>query len=84
MQLLKAAVTESLGSIGNLTQRLDIKDETLNTSIANAEASISRLFDADMAMEQLNATRGSILQQAGTAMLAQLNFAPQQVLQLFG
>ena len=81
---LKSAVTESLGSIGNLTQRLDIKDETLNTSIANAEASISRLFDADMAMEQLNATRGSILQQAGTAMLAQLNFAPQQVLQLFG
>lgn len=81
---MKSAVQESLGSIGNLTQRLDIKDETLNTSIANAEASISRLFDADMAMEQLNATRGSILQQAGTAMLAQLNFAPQQVLQLFG
>lgn len=81
---LKDAVQTSLGSIGNLTQRLDIKDETLNVSIANAESSISRLFDADMAMEQLNATRGSILQQAGTAMLAQLNFAPQQVLQLFG
>jgi len=81
---IKSEVQDSLGSIGNLTQRLDIKDETLNTSIANAEASISRLFDADMAMEQLNATRGSILQQAGTAMLAQLNFAPQQVLQLFG
>lgn len=81
---IKTEVTDSLGKIGNMVQRLDIKDETLNTSIANAESSISRLFDADMAMEQLNATRGSILQQAGTAMLAQLNMAPQQVLQLFG
>jgi len=81
---LKTAVSGALGKIGNFSQRLDIKDDTLNVSIANAESSISRLFDADMAMEQLTATRGSILQQAGTAMLAQLNFAPQQVLQLFG
>ena len=44
---------------------------------------LSRLFDANMALEQLNATRGSILAQAGTAMLAQLNSSPQQVLQLF-
>ncbi|MCK5590435.1 MAG: flagellar biosynthesis protein FliC, partial [Candidatus Pacebacteria bacterium] len=48
------------------------------------QASVSRLFDADMALEQLNATRASIGSQAATAMLAQLNFAPQQVLQLFG
>jgi len=81
---LKQAVSDSLGKIGNFSQRLDIKDETLNVAIANAESSISRLFDADMAMEQLTATRGTILQQAGTAMLAQLNVSPQQVLQLFG
>jgi flagellin len=81
---LKAVVSDSLGQIGNFTQRLDIKDDTLNVAISNAESSISRLFDADMAMEQLQATRGSILQQASTAMFAQLNFAPQQVLQLFG
>jgi flagellin len=80
---LKASVSDALGDIGNFTQRLDIKEETLNTAITNAEASISRLFDADMAQEQLNATRGSILSQAATAMLAQLNFAPQQVMQLF-
>lgn len=80
---LKTAVTSALGKIGNFSQRLDIKDETLSVAIANAESSISRLFDADMAMEQLNATRGTILQQAGTAMLAQLNVSPQQVLQLF-
>ncbi|KAB2846371.1 MAG: flagellar biosynthesis protein FliC [Melioribacteraceae bacterium] len=81
---LKTAVSTSLGKIGNFTQRLDIKEDTLNTSIANAEASISRLFDADMAFEQLNATRSSILGQAATAMFSQLNFAPQQVLQLLG
>lgn len=81
---LKTAVSTSLGQIGNFVQRLDIKDETLNVSITNAQSSISRLFDADMAAEQLAATRGSILQQAATAMLAQLNIAPQQVLQLFG
>ena len=80
---LKAAVTGSLGKIGNFTQRLDIKEETLNVGITNAESSVSRLFDADMAMEQLKATRGSILGQAATAMLAQLNMSPQQVLQLF-
>jgi flagellin len=81
---LKSAVSTSLGSIGNFTQRLDIKDDTMNVAITNAESSISRLFDADMAMEQLTATKGSILQQSATAMFSQLNFAPQQVLQLFG
>ncbi|MFA8344023.1 MAG: flagellin, partial [Rhodothermaceae bacterium] len=81
---LKSTVTTALGNIGNFSQRLDIKDDTLNVSITNAQASISRLFDADMAAEQLNATKGSILQQSATAMFSQLNFAPQQVLQLFG
>ncbi|NOX17290.1 MAG: flagellar biosynthesis protein FliC [Chlorobi bacterium] len=80
---LKSAVSDALGDIGNFTQRLNIKEETLNTSITNAESSVSRLFDADVAMEQLNATRGSILSQSATAMLAQLNMAPQAVLQLF-
>jgi flagellin len=81
---LKTAVTSALGKIGNQNQRLDIKDDTLAVGIANAESSISRIFDADMAVEQLNATKGSILSQAATAMFSQLNFAPQQVLQLFG
>ncbi len=80
---LKSAVTDALGDIGNFSQRLDIKSSTLDVAVTNAESSISRLFDADMAMEQLNATRGSIIGQAATSMLAQLNMAPQQVLQLF-
>ncbi len=81
---LKSTITTALGNIGNFTQRLDIKDDTLNVAISNAQSSISRLFDADVALEQLNSTRGQILQQSATAMLAQLNVAPQQILQLFG
>jgi len=80
---LKSQVTSALGKIGNFVQRLDIKEETLNISMTNAQSSASRLFDADMAMEQLNATRGSILGQAATSMVAQLNSAPQAVLSLF-
>ncbi len=83
LSTLKSSVASSLGKIGNFVQRLDIREETLNVSIANAQSSVSRLFDADAAMEQLNATRGSILGQAATAMLSQLNASPQQVLSLF-
>ncbi len=80
---LKSEVASALGKIGNFVQRLDIREETLNIGISNAQSSVSRIFDADMAMEQLNATRGSILGQAATAMVSQLNSAPQAVLSLF-
>lgn len=76
-------VTGALGKVGNYMQRLEAKDDFLTVAIANSEASVSRLFDADMAMEQLNATKSSIGGQAATAMLAQMNAAPQQILQLF-
>jgi flagellin len=84
LNTFEATVTDSLGKVGNFMQRLDAKDEFLTVAIANSEASVSRLFDADMAEEQLNATKASIGGQAATAMLAQMNAAPQQVLQLFG
>ena len=80
----ETTVTDSLGKVGNFMQRLDAKDEFLTSAITNSQASVSRLFDADVALEQLNATKYSIGAQAATAMTAQLNFAPQQVLQLFG
>jgi flagellin len=83
LSTLKSEITSALGKIGNFVQRLDIREEVLNVGITNAQASVSRLFDADAAMEQLNATRGSILGQAATAMLSQLNTAPQSVLSLF-
>ena len=78
------AVNDSLGKIGNFSQRLDVKDEYLTSAITNAQASVSRLFDADMAMEQLSATKAQIGGQVATSMLGQLNFAPQNVLSLFG
>lgn len=80
---IETAVQNALGSIGNFSQRLDVKDEYLTSAISNATASVSRLFDADMAMEQLNATKGQIGSQVATSMLAQMNSAPQGILSLF-
>ena len=84
LETFETAIDSSLGSIGNFIQRLDTKNDFLTSAIANSQASVSRLFDADMALEQLNATKASIGSQAATAILAQLNFAPQAVLQLLG
>jgi flagellin len=80
---LESSVRDALGQIGNFTQRLDVKNDYLTSAISNATASVSRLFDADTAMEQLNATKGQIGQQVATSMLAQLNTAPQNILRLF-
>lgn len=79
----EAAVTDALSKIGNYSQRLTIKSDFLTQAIANSQSSVSRLFDADMAMEQLNATKGQIGTQIATAMLAQLNASPQTLLSLF-
>jgi len=79
----ESAIDDALGAIGNYTQRLEAKDNFLSAAILNSQSAYSRLFDADMALEQLNATKAQIGAQSATAMYAQLNFAPQQVLQLF-
>jgi len=80
---IETAVRDALGKIGNFVQRFDVKEEYLTSAIINATASVSRLVDADMAMEQLNATKGQIGSQVAMSMLAQLNFAPQNILALF-
>jgi flagellin len=54
----------------------------LSTSIENLSAARSRIQDADFAKESAQLSRNQILQQAGTAMLAQANQATQNVLQL--
>ena len=54
----------------------------LQTASENLSASRSRIQDADFASETANLTRAQILQQAGTAMLAQANALPQNVLTL--
>lgn len=78
-----ASVRSALGRIGNLTQTLDSRADYLTSAIANNTATISNIFDADMATEQLKATKGQIGGQIATAMLSQMNSAPQQLLSLF-
>jgi flagellin len=60
--------------------------ETVISNIAvsaeNLAAARGRIMDADFAAETANMSRAQILQQAGTAMVAQANQLPQQVLQL--
>jgi len=80
---VSTAVRTALGKVGNLQQALESRGEFLTTAIANNTATISNIFDADMAMEQLNATKGQIGSQIATAILAQVNSAPQQLLTLF-
>jgi flagellin len=79
----QADVKTALGYIGNYSQTFASREEYLTSSIANNTALISSIFDADMAMEQLNATKGQIGTQIGTAMLGTLNAAPQSLLSLF-
>ncbi len=79
----QTSVKTALGYIGNNQQVFESRSEFLTASIANNTALISSLFDADMAMEQLNATKGQIGSMIGTQMLGTLNAAPQNLLSLF-
>ncbi len=76
-------IRKALGRIGNLTQTVSSREEYLTSAIANNTATISSIFDADVAEEQLNSTKGQIAGQIGTSMLAQMNTAPQNLLALF-
>lgn len=77
------SISESITSIGALVSRLTSKEEALTIAKTNTEAAYNRIMNADMAAEQLEAMKLSILQQTATAMLAQANVAPQAVLSLF-
>ena len=77
------SVQDALGSIGNWTQRLNVKNDYLTSAITNATSTTSRLFNADMASAQLAATKGQIQEQIGTTQLYNINTAPQSLLALF-
>jgi flagellin len=79
-----SAASASMGSIGAAQSRISFASANLATSVENLAASESTIRDADMAFEMIDFTRNQILLQAGTAMLAQANMAPQVVLQLMG
>ena len=69
-------------TMGAVQNRLSTAISNLASSSENITAARSRIQDADFATETANLTRGQILQQAGTAMLAQANSLPNGVLSL--
>src|SRR4051794_7412609 len=75
-------VSTERATLGATQNRLEHKINNLNVSVENLSASESRIRDTDMAQEMMSFTRSQILSQAGTAMLAQANSAPQSVLSL--
>ncbi len=78
------AVNTARASLGALQSRFESVTANLSINSENLSAARSRIRDTDFAAETANLTRGQILQQAGTAMLAQANALPQNVLSLLG
>jgi len=76
------AVSARRAEFGAVQNRLEHTLNNLATYEENLTASNSRVKDVDMAAEMVNFTKLQVLQQAGTAMLAQANQAPQGVLSL--
>lgn len=79
-----ARVSSQRASLGAIQNRLEHTINNLGVAAENITASESRIRDVDMAAEMMNFTKLNVLSQAATAMLAQANQQPQQVLQLLG
>ncbi len=77
-----SSVNNYMAYLGAYQNRLQHTMDNLSVIIENYSASESAIRDVDMAYETTLFTKNQILQQAGMAMLAQANMAPQQVLQL--
>jgi flagellin len=75
-------VNNTRATFGATQSRFDAVIANLQQAVENQAAARSRIMDADFAAETANLSRAQILQQAGTAMVAQANQLPQQVLQL--
>jgi flagellin len=76
------SVNSARADLGGIQNRFTSTISNLATSSENITAAKGRITDADFATETANLTKAQILQQAGTAMLAQANSLPQQVLSL--
>jgi len=75
-------VNDQRASFGAAQNRFEAVVSNLQVNIENQSAARGRIMDADFATETSNMSRSQILQQAGTAMVAQANQLPQQVLSL--
>ncbi len=86
-QLVSTRLGETAGARASLGAAMSVGEFTiqrLSAARENNSAARSRIMDADFAAETANLTRGQILQQAGTAMVAQANQIPNNVLSLLG
>jgi flagellin len=84
IDLAIGVVSTQRANLGAIQNRFEHTINNLNVTVENLTASDSRIRDTDMAQEMTNFTRTQILTQAGTAMLAQANQAPQGILKLLG
>lgn len=76
------SVSGERSKLGAIQNRLEHTIANLSTAAENLSAAESRIRDVDMASEMASFTRSQVLLQAGTAMMAQANQKPQNVLQL--
>ncbi|MBP6483168.1 MAG: flagellin, partial [Rhodoferax sp.] len=77
-----AFISGERAKLGALQSRFETTVANLQISSENSSAARSRILDADFAAETANLSKAQILQQAGTAMVAQANQLPQGVLAL--
>ena len=75
-------VSNDRGQLGAVQNRFQSTISNLQVTTQNLTASESSIVDTDMSLEMVNFTKDQILLQAGTAMLAQANAAPQTILKL--
>jgi flagellin len=75
-------ITTARATFGAAQVRFESIISNLQVASENQAAARGRIMDADFAVETANLSRSQILQQAGSAMVAQANQAPQQVLSL--
>ena len=76
------AISDRRSDFGAIQNRFESTITNLQTISENLAASRGRILDADFAAETANLTKAQILQQAGTAILAQANALPQAALSL--
>ena len=82
LDLAMTAVSNQRASFGAIQNRLVHAIDNLTNVVTNAEVTRSRIMDTDYAESTSELARTQIIQQAGTAMLAQANQLPSTVLQL--
>ena len=75
-------VNSARATLGAIQTRFETAVNNIDIQVENLAAARGRIIDADFAVETANLSRTQILQQAGTAMVAQANQIPQNVLQL--